>query len=161
MLVLLKYNTSTVLRVGGNPPSLIIDDDFVSCQLIHPQDDVKTLRSTVSKIPEISNSQPRHIIPILALIPRGELTYKGSSKVSTSKPNSITTDTASLSCKHSPKTLFTYRKKKKFHTPCQCLPRKCKVNITYIKSYTSKFLKFLYSLIFNLVNSAHEQCSKQ
>ena len=38
---LLKYNTSTVLRVGGNPPTLTIDNKPVSCQPIHPQDDVE------------------------------------------------------------------------------------------------------------------------
>ena len=32
----LKYNTSTVLRVGGNPPMLRIDNDPVSYQPVHP-----------------------------------------------------------------------------------------------------------------------------
>ena len=32
----LKYNTSTVLRVGGNSPALTIDNNPVNCQPIHP-----------------------------------------------------------------------------------------------------------------------------
>ena len=37
----LKYHRSTVLRVGGNPPTLTIDNDLVSYQPIHPQDDIE------------------------------------------------------------------------------------------------------------------------
>ena len=59
-----------------------------------------TLKSTVSRIPEISSSLPQHIIPILALIPRGELTYKGSFEASTSKPNPITQDVTMMNMMH-------------------------------------------------------------
>ena len=69
---------------------------------------------------------------------------------------------ASLRHKHSPETLFIYRKNI-FHILRQCIPRKSNINIPYIKSYSRKFLKFLYSFFFFFffeipVNSVHEQC---
>ena len=50
--------------------------------------------------------------------------------------------------KHSLEILFTYRKKK-FHTPRNCIYRNCNINIPYIESYTRKFLKFLNYFFFN------------
>ena len=52
----------------------------------------------MNRIPEISSSQPRHIRSRLTLVPMGELTYKGFSKVSTSKPSSLTHDATMNKC---------------------------------------------------------------
>ena len=56
------------------------------------------IESKNARILEISNSQPGHIISILTLVHRGELTCNGFSKVSTSKPNSFTHDATMNEC---------------------------------------------------------------
>ena len=103
MLIPLKHNTNTILCVGSKSPTITIDNDTMGCQPIYPRmtsnsDMSITQRSTVSKILEISNSQPWHIISALTLVPRGELTCNGFSKVSTSKPNYFTHDVVMNEC---------------------------------------------------------------
>ena len=53
----------------------------------------------------------------------------------------------SLRLKHSLETLFIHRKKK-FRIPRRCIYNNININILYFKSYTRKFLKFLYSFLF-------------
>ena len=94
MLIPLKHKTITIWCGGNNPPTITINEYSVCRQLVIPRmtsksDMSMTLRTMVSRIPEISNSQPQHILSTLTLAPRRELTCSGSSKVSTSKPKSF------------------------------------------------------------------------
>ena len=54
----------------------------------------------------------------------------------------LISNTVSPRRKHSPKTLFKYRKI--FHTQCPCIHRKCKTIIQYIKSYAKNFFLFFF-----------------
>ena len=90
MLLSLKSHTNTVWCVGRNPPTITVNDDSVCNPPMHAKMTSKfdmslTQRSTMSRIPKISNSQSRHIRSTLTPVPRGEFTYNGFSKVSISK----------------------------------------------------------------------------